>query len=297
MLFDGARPEPGIYDDVPFEEYLQWGYPSQSILSMFRNPDLCELDILYRLLNPPEQTAEMELGHLLEQAVDSPDDIIPGVKPLPPAIRQRRGEAWEELQENHPGVIFLPPSEWAKHIEKLDMLKAMARQVELVAGNLLKDTRRQVSFVWDAEFVGEGGEQVTHRVKGRADYVNDARRIILDLKSTSAGGPRAVGRVFYNYAYDIQSALYTDALSALVGVEFGFYFVVCRTSPPYPVTVYDGHNTTQAAGQFLDMGRRSYQVYLERLANCLATDNWRGYYNQYEPTDPIMEIELPSWAE
>jgi len=85
-------------------------------------------------------------------------------------------------------------------------------------------------------------------------------------------------------------------MEQLLGKELGFLFVVCRTSPPYPVTVYDGHNTTEMAGQFRDIGRRSYQIYLERLAECVRDNKWRGYYSPVDPTDTILDIELPSWA-
>jgi len=292
-------PEPGLYDDVPFEKYLEWDCPSQSLLSLFRNRDLCELDILYRLMHPVEQTPQMELGHLLEAAVDDPDSIGGNIQPLPTEIKARRGAAWEHLRDDNPNITFLPRTEWDKYWERAESLAAMAKQVNLVAGRLLENVKKQVSFVADLCFTGESGDTVTHRVKGRLDYLDEGDSeggIILDLKSTASGGPRSVGRSMWDFAYDIQSALYTDAMELLLGKKFKFLFVVCRTSPPYPVTVYDGHNTTEMANQFLDIGRSAYQVYLERLAGCVRENRWRGYYSPVAPDDAILDIELPPWA-
>lgn len=289
-------PEPGIYEDVPFEDYLEWDCPSQSLLSLFRNRELCELDVLYRIMNPPEQTPQMELGHLLEAAVDEPDSLGVNVQPLPDSVKARRGVAWQHLRDENPGVRFLPKTEWQKHREQTETLKAMAKQVNLVAGRLLENAKRQVSFVADLSFTGESGDKVSHRVKGRVDYLDEESGLILDLKSTYAGGQRNVGRTMWDFAYDVQSALYTDALEQLAGRGFGFLFIVCRTSPPYPVTIYDGHNTTEMANQFLDIGRRAYQVHLERLAGCVRENRWRGYFSPAQPDDAILDIELPSWA-
>jgi len=289
-------PEPGIYYDVPDAEYRTWNLPSQSTLSMFRNRDLCELDVHYRLINPIESTPQMQLGNQLELAVDDPDNIGGNIQPLPKEIKARRGLAWETFREQNPDITYLPKTDWDKHKVQVEQLKAMATQVNLVAGALLKDAKRQVSFVADMVFVGEDGNNATHRVKGRLDYLDESEKLILDLKSTFAGGPRAVGRSMWTFGYDIQSALYTDAMEQLLDTELKFLFVVCRTSAPYPVTVYDGHNTTEMAGQFRDIGRRSYQIYLERLAECVGQNRWRGYYSPTDPDDLILDIELPSWA-
>jgi len=293
-------PEPGLHFDVPFETYLEWDCPSQSVLSLFRNRDLCELDILYRLMNPPEPTQYMELGSLLEAAVDDPDSLGANIRPLPKEIKARRGLAWQTFRDENPGITFLPKTEWEKHNQQAQQLRAMAKQVNAVAGKLLANAKKQVSFVADLSFTGESGDEATHRVKGRLDYLDEAYLedcgVILDLKATSYGGQRSVGRSMWGLAYDIQSALYTDAMEVLLGRKLKFLFIVCRTSAPYPVTIYDGHDTTEMANQFLDIGRRAYQVYLERLAGCVREDRWRGYYSPAQPDDAILDIELPSWA-
>jgi len=296
-------PGPGIYEDIPDAEYRAWDYPSYSTLALFRDPDNSELDVKYAIEHPREPTDEMGLGLLVEQALDDPKSLGAGVKQLPPEIKVRRGAAWQEFQRANPDIEWLPPSEYVKHMERIVMAAEMAVSVHNHPkfGVLIGDSKRQVSFVADLTFPGADGQEVTHRVKGRADYLNREKGIITDLKTTGFGSPRRVGANFWTFAYDVQTALYTDALSALLGQEIAFYFVVARTCKPYIVTVYNGHNTTEMAGGLLGIGRRAYQTYLEQLAECRRTGVWRGYYQEAAMDGAgnyslILDVELPGWA-
>jgi hypothetical protein len=290
-------PEPGIYRDVPEAEYRAWPLPSYSTLAKFRDEDMCELEIKYAIENPPESTAAMNLGNMVERAVDGLD-ISPDIKKLPPEIKARRGVAWDEFQKQNPGIEYLPPSEFSKHESTIEVAKAIGesvRQNDFVE-LLLTSAERQVSFVCDLEFKGDTGELVTHRVKGRADYVNFDTGEIADLKTTAFGNPRRVGAYFWQKAYDVQSALYTDCLTKLTGREMAFYFIVARTAKPYVVTIYNGHNTTEMAGHYLSIGRNAYQMYLEQLRECVTTNTWRGYYSPDAPESRVLDIYLPTWA-
>jgi len=288
-----------LYPDIPEAKYRAWPYPSQSQLSWFRDPDLCELDIQYRLEHPTEQTDAMQLGHWIEAAVDG----LPfgrEVQKLPPEIKARRGAAWQEFSAANPGIEWLPTSEYAKHGERVDLAEACAASVKAnpMASALLAGAERQVSFVWDAEFIGATGENVKHRVKGRLDYLKENVDLISDLKSSSRGGQRSVGAQAWGSAWDIQSALYTDAISSLRGKSFGFCFIVVRTSPPFPVSIYNGHNTAEEAGRMLSIGRSWYQRALEQLAACRETGRWRSFVEPFNFSDPesVLDFQYPPWA-
>lgn len=290
-------PEPGIYYDIDEAVYRSWPLVCQSDLSLFRDQDLCEEEIKYALENPKAPSDEMQLGTMLERAVDGLP-IRPDVQQLPPEIKARRGAAWLEFQRQHPGVEFLPPGEFARVQEQIDMAKAMAGKVhahphfeKLIAG-----AARQVSLVADLKFIGAGGAEVTHRVKCRLDYWKESSRTISDLKSSRHGSQKRVGGAAWDYAFDIQSAVYTDAMQSLIGESVRFYFIVCRTIRPHVVTVYNGHNSTEMAGHYLAMGRSAYQIYLEQLAECRETGVWRGYYSPDAPDSKVLDMYIPSWA-
>lgn len=187
-------PEPGIYPGVPDAEYRAWPLPSYSMLALFRDEDNCELDVKWAIEHPREVTEEMELGNMVEAAVEDPDSIGVGVEKLPPEIKVRRGVAWQEFSKEHPGISFLPPAEYAKWEERIVLARDMAAAVhgDELAEKLIVGAERQVSFVCDLTFPGQDGE-VTHRVKGRVDYLHRAEGIIADLKTTGMGCPRRIG--------------------------------------------------------------------------------------------------------
>ena len=291
---------PGIYLDVPDDEYRAWPYPSYSLLSAFRDEGLCELDVEYRMANPTETTPQMELGTMVEIATHNPDVLMGNVEPLPDDIKQRRGKRWEALQEEYPGIEFLPQYEYQKWLSGVRQAVDMAEAVKAypLTAKLIEGAQRQVSFIWDATFRGASGAPVTHRVKGRLDYLNTEKDIIVDLKTGARGGQRAFGRSLWQYAYDVQSSLYTDAMNSLRGKTHRFYFAVVRSTPPYPVTVYNGHQTTeqQQPDTLLNIGRFAYQQYLEQLSECRSTGYWRGYFAPDAPDGLILDIMLPPWA-
>ncbi len=274
-------PTPGIYFDVPDADYRAWPYVSQSTLGMFRDPDLCQLEIKDRIDHPRGPTDEMELGTLFERTVNG-EDVQGNVTLLPPTIKARRGAAWDELQAQNPGVKYLPKGEFDKYMESVLIARAMAAKVHEHpwAGPVIAASKRSVAFVCDLEFVGVSGKPAVHRVKGLMDYWMEKHGVIADLKSTVAGGPRSIGRSIAKYGYDIQSALYTDAMRKLTGRDdVEFVFIFCRTIRPYVVSTYHGHNTASNDGELLATGRVYYQKCLEEYAECVRTGIWKTYHD------------------
>ncbi len=304
--YSQPAPPPGVYADVSEDEYRQWPYPSYSLLSLFRDEDKCELEVKHTIENPKDPTEQMALGTMVETAIDEPKLLGKGVEPLPPEIKVRRGTAWEEFKKLNPDTIFLPKSEYKKHESQIVQALDMGAKVlqEPLAQRIITRSERQVSFVCDLEFVGQAGELVTHRVKGRADYLDRGGHIfkdfdggtIGDLKTSAFGNPRRVGASWWGFAYDVQSALYTDCLAQLLDKEMRFYFIAVRSIPPYVVTIYNGHNSTEMALDFLNRGRRAYQCYLEQLAECKRTGVWRGYYTLDAPEKKVLDIQIPGYA-
>jgi hypothetical protein len=290
--------EPGLYTDVPDEEYRAWPYPSYSTLKHFRDDSMCEEEIKFAIDNPPDPSEAMRLGTMVELAIDDPDSFCKNVLPLPPEIKVRRGSAWQELQKANPDITYLPSSEYKKHKDSLQQARDMAESVRNceLAAKLINKAERQVSFVCDLEFADAMGELVKHRVKGRCDYLNRSAGIVPDLKTSTFGGQRSVGIQIWKLGYDIQSALYTDCVSLLLNKPIRFYFIFVRSVKPYVVTVYNAHNTSEMAGNLLAIGRGWYQIALERYANCVRTGVWRGYFSPDNEESRVLDPILPGYA-
>jgi len=291
-------PEPGIYPDIPMDEYRAWPYPNYSLLKLWRK-DLCDEERKAEIEKPTEPNDAMRLGSMVEVAIHDEAAVGADTQPYPAGVKQKNSKAYNELVEANPGITYLPPSLYAKHGEMVAAAKAMAKKIKADewVWPKLDGALRQVSFVCDLTFDGMLGERVTHRVKGRADYLRKKAGLILDLKTTSYGGPRSMGRVFHDQAYDVQAALYANCLTKLLGKPLQFYFIMVRTVYPYVVTPYNT-STTEMAGELLRYGQNAYETYLERHAECVRTGVWGGYRNDDDPLgkDRILSVIWPPWA-
>lgn len=125
--------------------------------------------------------------------------------------------------------------------------------------------------------------------RARLDWLPDPRggRVIVpDYKTTTDASPDAIRRSVGDYAYHIQRAWYTAAVTACgLGDDPGFLFVFQEKTPPYLVNVIQ---LDQAAVQ---SGRIACQAACEIFRDCTKADVWPGY--PYEPD--ITEISVPPW--
>jgi exodeoxyribonuclease VIII len=107
---------------------------------------------------------------------------------------------------------------------------------------------------------------------------------IVDVKTAKDASPEGFGRAAYNYSYDMQSAMYTDAVRSVTGRELPYVLVVAESAPPYAVSVFF------VPSWIVERGRRDYRALLAQVAACRASGAYPGY--SLEP----MELQLPRWA-
>lgn len=79
--------------------------------------------------------------------------------------------------------------------------------------------------------------------------------IVLDLKTTMNGRPRAFARARQRYAYDVQAAHYVEATTRLTGQAPRFFFLAVELSPPYSVWAHEveGDELAAARNQLEDL--------------------------------------------
>ena len=97
----------------------------------------------------------------------------------------------------------------------------------------------------------------------------------------------AFARVAARLHYEVQAALYTDAMTALLGGEWQWLWVVAERDVPHRVEVY------QAGDDILERGRDRYQDVLRRLADTAHTapEAIERSFTQYEPAP----LSWPRW--
>ena len=269
-------PPPGIYPDVPADEYHSWDAVSNSRLSTIHKHSPAHLR--HELDNPSEPTPAMALGSALHDAVLLPDVYRERYAVAPPCDRRTKaGKAtWAAFCESSAGCTLLTDAQ----SEAVDGMSASVRSHPRVAELLAHPTARtELSIVWI-----DPGTGLT--CKARLDILADCGEWIAgDLKTTSDAKPAEFSRSVWNFGYHRQAAMYTDALAAH-GIDCPhFLFVAVESSPPYAVSVH------RMLDEAVQAGRDQIQPLLETYRVCMESGVWPAW------GDDVHDLGLPYYAQ
>ena len=245
-------PEPGIYRDIPFEEYLTWNCFSKSMVSAA----LRSGEHLMDYIHGRRRSAAMALGSLVDCLVLEPhlfdaQYVIQPATYMTEHTKGRGAEKTTEKVEKPWNLNSLVCKQVAADIaasgkiivSEGDLSKAGAIRKALMAHGeaavAITEGEKQVSFVWVDEVTGI-------KCKGRADLVG--KKTIDDLKTAQDASPAEFGRAIGRFGYHIQAAAYTHAWEQLTGEDRGFRFVVAETGDLPAVALYELNSTSIAAG-------------------------------------------------
>ena len=90
-----------------------------------------------------------------------------------------------------------------------------------------------------------------------------------------------------NYGYDVQAAFYCDGWRAIQGREpKAFLFIAVEKSPPFDVVIHE----IELDSPEMELGRSKYRAALDRLRDCIETDEWPGQYTG------ISRLTFPRYA-
>jgi len=263
-------PEPGIYYDVPAEEYHEWDAVSNSRLAYLiaTSPKHYK----WRLEHPEPDKDAWRKGRILHKLVLEPYDFERVYAVAPDVKRNTKAgkELWQKFTDTLEGRTPITSAEY-------DEASAMAKAIRALpkADLLLSGGRAEVSVVWDDPDTGV-------RMKARPDYIND--NLIIDLKTTRSFADGAFSRRAYDYGYHRQAAIYIDGCRA-AGLRIdAFVFVVVEKTDVHDVIAQP------ASENMIYVGRAQYKRALITYADCVAKDEWPGYDEQLE------NIELPYWV-
>lgn len=266
-------PEPGVYPNIPFAEYLAWDCASASQLKDgARSWAWCR----QQRLNPKPATPALELGAAIHAAVLEPDKFEAQYRLRPAG--DGRTTAVRLARENliALGLTLLAEKDW----ETCRGIQASADANEAVCNFFEQIEAIEVSVV--ADLTLPNGMVV--RCKARPDALGPAARIVGDLKSSRDASPHRFGRDIYSLGYYISAALYIDVLAAAGIPVDSFLFLACEKEPPYQFATY---RLVPAA---IERGRTEYQELLAAWAVCHSTGVWPGYPQQF------VDIDIPGYG-
>lgn len=281
---------PGFHEGVPAKVY------HERILGLVNKGALDILDrktpMHYRHWLTEEQgqdTPALKLGRAFHVRVLQPDLFAASyisAQEHPyrrPSIRQINAK--NPSSETLAAIRYF--SEWDKLMggrEELDdvqmetvngMYDAVMR--DPIAGPALERGRSEIVAIWNDP---DSGIQC----KAMFDSWLEDVCIIPDLKSTDDASENAFARSVAKYRYHVQSAHYRAAARVLTGGNADMPFIAVESTAPYAV------NIMRLDSEAMSRGDQIRQRALERLSECLMTDQWPGH------GDGVKTISLPPYA-
>lgn len=261
-------PKPGIYKDVPEEEYHSWDAISKSGLAMFsQNPGK------YKYCDKKE-TKKMSLGSAIDIILFEGEESFYNkfaIKPEGFKGTRKEDKIWKEEFSHMPQIS----------IAEAENCISAANSVRNnpLAKEYLEGSQYQLSLVWIDEGTGL-------LCKARPDIKPDGY-IIADLKSTANVSYSAFQKVFHNLKYHWQAAFYSLGWEEITGDHIDkFTFICVEPEFPYPVEVYT-----------VDMGSDTAELALNQIGKTMAK-YCECKANDYWPVSSGIEREilLPGYA-
>ncbi len=270
--------EPGIYEDVPFADYLQWDAVSNSKLSL-----LAKSPRHFKLGYFKEATPAMQLGQLYHCGVleplmfadryaicpdyhlDAENCTATGAASRSTATKyvKDRVEEFTQLADGRDIVT----KEWYR-----DTIELVRELNENAAANLLLNSpgHRELSIVWEEDGI---------LCKARIDKIT--KSAIIDLKSTGIieAFTKSIGR----FGYHRQMAHYQAGWKELTGDTLTPWLVAVESSRPFAV------QAAPLSDEAMILGRSDRSELMNTLRDCLDSGEWPGMPN---PT----HWNVPAWA-
>lgn len=270
-MTDVAPMEPGLYFDLPEEEYHRRPELSNSRAKLLVPPST-PLAFQHEMSQPEKRARHFDLGKAVHAKVlGTPLDVEVVQKVTVKKDRVDAEDYNTKSAQDHRDEVYARGA--------TPLLRREVEQVDAMAEAVLANpdartimefpSRPEVSAFWQCSETGI-------ECRARIDWLpepQDGRRLILaDVKTTGISAwPASFIRQAGDLLYDMQAAWYRDAAITLgLDPDPVFLFVVVESNAPHDVSVVRLHDAARARGEALmDKTRRIY-------AECMATGHWPG---------------------
>ena len=127
-------------------------------------------------------------------------------------------------------------------------------------------------------------EKTGMKVRCRCDNMLEEKNIIVDLKTTDCADEYVFNSDITKYGYLTQGAFYMDVVHAATGVRPDAFVIIAVEK-----TNDCDMNAFYFDDEALEVGRRQYRQWLERLQSCVVSNNWPGYERKF------IKYRMPAW--
>lgn len=263
--------EPGIYPNVPADEYFAWEAMNRSTLE---HAARSMMHLRAAMTTPSESSDAMDVGTALHCAVLEPDAFSRRYVVAPKVDRRtKEGKAkFEAFVKESSGATVLDS-------DSMGLVQHMSNAIrchDLAATLLDVPGDSEVCVVWDDAETGI-------RCKARIDRYA-AGKIGVDIKTTRNASPGAFSKSVFDFGYHRQVAWYADGFYAVTGKATPFVIVAVENESPWAVCVY------RLEDEAVEFGRDDNRRWLRQYGEAVKSGTFPGY-----PSD-VVALGLPVWA-
>ena len=242
------------------------GYREAISKSRLANMSVCPAYFKWCEDNPTEPSEDMVLGSAFHKIVLEPDTFDKEFMIMPHFDRRtKEGRlGYENLMNKVQGecITLITKEQYDTICGMRDSIMANPYARKLINGNI----EQSMYFTDDLTKV---------ECKCRPDVWRKVadRVVITDLKSAKSVMPNDFMRDCVKYHYDLQTAMYRDGASKVLGVpkdNIDFVFIAVEKKPPYLL------NIMQADTYVIQKGEADFREYIGTYAECKADGVFYG---------------------
>lgn len=271
-----AKPELGIFQNIPAEAYHSWPGASKSRLWSLKGRSPAHLK--YEMENPTDPTPAMVLGSATHARILEPDTYADCVAVAPQVDRRTKigKTAWADFVAQSDGKTIIKADEAAtiEAMREAIMAHPEARKIIEAPGDI------ELSGRWvDPE------SECLCRLRADKRLTETPEPIIVDLKTTVDAGPYGFPWEMAKYGYHVQAAHYLSGMTMATGdVHAHFIIIAVEKTPPYVVAVW------YVGALSIESGENELRPLLKTFAECVRTDTWPAYDDGYELDIPASKM-------
>lgn len=258
------------------------GYREAISKSRLANMSVCPAYFKWCEDNPQEPSEDMVLGSAFHKIVLEPETFDKEFMIMPHFDRRtKEGRlGYENLMNKVQGncITLITQEQYDTICGMRDSIMSNPYARKLINGNI----EQSMYFTDDLTKV---------ECKCRPDVWRKVadRVVITDLKSAKSVMPNDFMRDVVKYHYDLQTAMYRDGASKVLGVpkdNIDFVFIAVEKKPPYLL------NIMQADTYVIQKGEADFREYIGTYKECLETSNWYSFNGK---DNIINNLSLPSY--
>lgn len=269
----------GRFENITNEQYhkeLLHAFSKSDLTAMMLSPS----NMVQRRVGPSKPSDAKEFGTAFHARLEhyNNEDAYLKMVAVPPTADKRTKEgkaAHEAFEKANTAPIVLDPKEWDLLENMLLAVKSHPDANEL----LMAEGINEETFIWKDEETGvickcRPDKRITKAPLGMPD------NIIIDWKTAASCERKDLQNAIGERYYDMQAALITDGVAAVLGHSVG---------PFVNVFIEKGRDFRVVLGVVddasIEEGRRLYKEQLRQIAYCQKNNSWPGF----------VDFSLPTW--